>query len=112
MIGYGGAWTVAEPPRIAEALVDSSPVDRVSFPIPRQLRRATPLSIETSLSRPRETASGISSSTVRNGSNTDLFPVGQEAMLAVSVICPFYNEEAILEEAIGALMERLEHLDR
>ena len=38
----------------------------------------------------------------------DLLPVGVAAELRISVVCPFYNEEAIIGSAIGNLLERLE----
>ncbi len=40
----------------------------------------------------------------------DIFPVGTEATLDVSIVCPFYNEEAIIGDAIGALLKRLQDL--
>lgn len=41
----------------------------------------------------------------------DVLPVGTEATLDVSVVCPFYNEEGILAEAIQTLLRRLEKLE-
>jgi glycosyltransferase involved in cell wall biosynthesis len=37
-------------------------------------------------------------------------PVGEAATLDVSIICPFYNEEEIIGNAIEALLRRLERL--
>ena len=41
----------------------------------------------------------------------DVLDVGGEATLELSVVCPFYNEEQILDEAIGTLLARLEKMD-
>jgi glycosyltransferase involved in cell wall biosynthesis len=38
----------------------------------------------------------------------DTLEVGEQPGLEVSVVCPFFNEEQILEDAIGTLLERLE----
>ncbi|MCA8961456.1 MAG: glycosyltransferase family 2 protein [Planctomycetes bacterium] len=37
----------------------------------------------------------------------DLLPVGPEAEIDVSVVCPFYNEEQIIGSAIESLLDRL-----
>ncbi len=41
----------------------------------------------------------------------DVLKVGTEASLDLTVICPFYNEEQIIGEAIATLLERLDRLD-
>ena len=41
----------------------------------------------------------------------DTLDVGPEATLDLSVVCPFYNEEQIIEAAVGGLLARLEGLE-
>ena len=41
----------------------------------------------------------------------DLLPVGTKATLDLSVVCPFYNEEEIVGEAIRSLLDRLRRFD-
>jgi glycosyltransferase involved in cell wall biosynthesis len=41
----------------------------------------------------------------------DVLDVGAEATLDLSVVCPFYNEAQILDDAIRMLLDRLEKLD-
>ncbi len=41
----------------------------------------------------------------------NVLPVGNEAELDLSVVCPFYNEEQIIGDAIRLLLKRLENID-
>ena len=41
----------------------------------------------------------------------DVAVVGAEATLDLSVVCPFYNEESILAQAIGTLLDRMDALE-
>ena len=51
------------------------------------------------------------SQTIHGPLEGDVLDVGPEATLDLSVVCPFYNEEQILGDAIRALLARLEKLD-
>lgn len=48
---------------------------------------------------------------IRQPTLGDVRDVGREATLALSVVCPFFNEEGIIREAITALLARLGELD-